>query len=255
MAASLFPIVVKDDDFAPPDAPAYYVLAAGGLYLVRRTPLFEACVPVAGGVPGLLPHEAFLRLALPRLSTALLERAVGFFREVWERWEGEAIVLLFYAESLGRYRLVAPPQRLTGRFERGRFRADLRLDYEACEKPGPEWLRIGSFHSHGCASPLHSSVDAHDELYEAGLHVTVGYVSTSAPEFAAAFVVGRTRFTVPVDQVLPPFGAARRAPRSWLDQVTVCCDRPGGTWADTSWRAPAAPALVSRHDNGRRAPR
>jgi len=247
---ALFPIIIKDDAYAPLDAPAYYVLAANGLHLVRRTALFEASVPVEGGVPGLSLHQPFLRLMLPRLPVALLERAVGFFREIWERWEGEGIVLLFYSESLGRFRLIAPPQRLTGRYERGRFRADLRLDYEACEKPGPEWLRIGSFHSHGHASPRHSSVDEHDELYEAGLHVTVGYVNTTVPEFAAAFVVGRTRFTVRPEDVLPRFGAARRPPRAWLDQVSLGCDRFASTWSDGSWRAPAS-ALIPQHGNGR----
>jgi hypothetical protein len=226
------------------------VLAANCLYLVRRSAVFVACVPVVGGVPGLAPELPRLRLALPRLPVALLERALGFFREVWERWEGEGILILFYDGALERFRLVAPPQRLTGRFERGRFRADLRLEYEAGEKPGPEWLKLGTFHSHGCASPRHSSIDEHDELYEAGLHLTAGYVNTPLPEFAAAFVVGRTRFTVPPEDVLSRFGAARRPPRAWLDQVSLRCDRFAAAepWTATPWPALAPTRLLSHHD-------
>jgi hypothetical protein len=227
--AALFPVVVKDAAFAAPDAPSYYVVAANGLFLERRTPLFSASVPVAG-VAGLLEHEAALVLHIPRLPRVLLERSLGFFRAVYERWEGEAILMLFYAPALGRFVLRAPSQVITGRIVYGRFRADLRLDYRACAKPGPEYLKLGTFHSHGHLGPTHSSIDMHDELYEAGLHITAGYVDSSLPEFAAAFVVGRTRFTLSPDDVLPRFGAARRPPQSWLREVTVVCQQWGGGW-------------------------
>ncbi len=224
----LFPVAVKDGAFRAPAAPSYYVLAANGLFLVRRTELFTACVPVAGGVPGLLPQEAELHLALPRLPRVLLERAVTFFRDLWQKFEGEGIVVLFLAPPVGerpaRYALAAPPQRLRGRFEGGRFRAELRLDYGACERPGPEFRKLGTIHSHGSFGPRHSVIDAHDELYETGLHVTAGYVDSARPEFEASFVVGRTRFAVPVEQVLPRFRTCRRWPPAWMERVTLACN-------------------------------
>jgi hypothetical protein len=116
---------------------------------------------------------------------------------------------------------VAPLQILTGRVERGRFRADLRLAYGACEAPGPQFFRIGSIHSHGCLGPQHSSTDLDDEVHEPGLHLTAGYVQSARPEFAAAFVVGGTRFTVPVDRVLPEFRGIRRPPVAWLERVVL----------------------------------
>jgi hypothetical protein len=231
----VFPVVVKDGAFCVPDAPAYYVVAANGLFLVRRTDIFTACVPVDGGVPGLLHHEPRLALDLPRLPRSLLERAVGFFRAVWERWEGEAILVLFYDRAEGRpprFALGAPPQRLRGRFEGGRFRAELRLDYASCEKPAPEWRRMGTIHSHGNFGPAHSGIDAHDEVYDAGLHVTAGYVNSRSPAFGAVFVVGGTRFAVPADDVLPSFHTPRRFPASWMDRVVVTCDG----WTDNGRR-------------------
>jgi len=221
----LFPIAVKDASFVPPDADAYYVLAQNGLFLVRRTPFFFATVPVDGGVPGLRDHTANLVLTLPPLPRPLLERAMGFFQAVWARAEGEAILIIFYAPELGRFALVAPLQILTGRVERGRFRADLRLTYGACENPGPQFFRIGSIHSHGCLGPQHSTIDVDDEVHEPGLHVTAGYVHSARPEFAAAFVVGCTRFAVPVDRVLPEFRGARRPPAAWLERVVLTCKR------------------------------
>jgi hypothetical protein len=241
--APLFPVVVKDAAFEPPEAPTYYVLARDGLYLERRTDLFAASVRVEGGVPGLLPHESRIRLALPRLPRQLVERAVGFFRAVYRRWEGEAILVLFHAPATpdrpARFALGAPPQVIRGRFERGRFRADLRLEYGACEKPGPEYRKLGTFHSHANVGPAQSAIDAHDELFETGLHLTAGYVDAPRPEFAAAFVVGRTRFPLPAEQVLEPFQAVRRWPAAWMEQVTVVCDRwPGGDDAWNGWRHP-----------------
>jgi len=244
--APLFPVIVKDAAFAPPDLPSYYLLAADGLFLVRNTALFSSSVR-ADGVAGLQPHAASLRLQIPPLPRVLIERALGFFRAVYERWRGEGILVMFYAPSLRRFVFRAPPQRIAGRYEYGRFRADLQLDYTACERPGAEYVKLGTFHSHGGASPLHSHIDMHDELYETGLHITVGYVDSSLPEFAAAFVVGRTRFTLAADDLVPAVRSARRPPPSWLSQVTVTCEPWGAprSWLSDTGRAGGGAPLTA----------
>jgi hypothetical protein len=221
-ARALFPVVVKDRPLSPPpEADAYYVVAENGLFLVRRTPLFTAAVAVDGGVPGLLPHGQSLEIRAPRLPRVLVERAAGFFRTVYERFEGEGILVMFYAPALRRYALVAPPQVLTGEFDGGRFRADLRLDYGLCEKPGPEWVRWGTFHSHCELAPYHSQTDVDDEIGEPGLHVTAGYLHRARPEFAASFVVNATRFPLHPAEVLAPFGNYRRPSAAWLEKIVI----------------------------------
>jgi hypothetical protein len=246
------PVFVKDAAFTPPDLPSYYLLTADGLFLVRRTALFSASVP-ADGVVGLQPHATGLRLQIPPLPRALIERALGFFRAVYARWRGEGILIMFYAPALRRFVFRAPPQRLTGRYEYGRFRADLQLDYGACERPDAQYVKLGTFHSHGAAGPRHSHIDLHDELYETGLHITAGYVDSSLPEFCAAFVVGRTRFTLAPDDLVPTCRAVRRPPPSWLDQVTVT----GATWDDgrrwgSAGARPSAGAVLATPSAGRR---
>lgn len=231
--APLVPVVLKDAAFAPPAAETYYVVAGNGFFLERRTALYTASVRVDGGVPGLLPHAGRLDLRLPRrLPRALVECALGFFRAVYHRWDAEGILVLFYAPAGGgrpvRYRLDAPPQTIRGRVERGRFRADLRLDYRMCDHPGDPWIRLGDFHSHGHAGPQHSAIDAHDELWETGLHLTAGYVNSSLPEFEAAFVVNGTRFPLAVDDVLERARASRPHPKRWLDRIEVV-ELPGET--------------------------
>ncbi len=223
-AGALYPVVLKDGSYEPSGAPISYLVSQDGLFIVRETPLFSVSVR-ADGVPGLLPHAPHLHLKIPPLPAAIAERALGFFRAVYERWQGEAILFLFYDERGRRYLLDAPPQLIRGRFERGRFRAELQLEYGTCARPGPEFVKLGTVHSHGHAAPTHSDIDEHDELYESGLHVTAGYVSSPLPKFAAAFVVGRTRFVVPAAEIIPPVRATRRWPSSWMDRVVVACDQ------------------------------
>jgi proteasome lid subunit RPN8/RPN11 len=235
-ARPVFPIFVKDAAFRPPEASTYYLLTADGLYLTRATELFAASVPAEGGVPGLQAHTSVLTLRFPRLPRVLFEQAMGFFRAVCARWQGEGILLMFYAPAQRRFALRAPRQYLCGRVEHGRFRADLHLDYEACERPGPEYLKLGTFHSHADVGPRHSGLDVHDEWDEPGLHITAGYVHSSRPEFAAAFVVGRTRFTVAPSDVLPPFRATRQPPDDWIKQVVIVENR----WPSYHYAAPVA---------------
>lgn len=218
-AHALFPVYVKDEAFVPPagDVP-YYVLAADGLYLTRRTALFTASVP-ASGVAGLCPHGATLELHVPVIPRRLVEEAVAFFREVWRRHGGEAILFMFYDPERQRFAFTAPPQRLPRSAGYGRWYGSLRLDYEDTPAPDASFVRLGTFHSHGWASPHHSLTDVHDEEHDTGLHLTAGYVNSDRPEFAAAFVVSGTRFTLPPSRVLGGFRQQRAFPPAWLAQV------------------------------------
>ena len=53
----MLPIYLKDRDFTPPADTIYYLLSRDGLFLVKRTPFFEAVVP-ATGIPWLESQEA-----------------------------------------------------------------------------------------------------------------------------------------------------------------------------------------------------
>jgi hypothetical protein len=217
--APLFPIVLRGTT-PPPDADTYYVLAGNGLFLERHTPLYRATVPAAG-IPGLPAHMTSLDLRIPQVSRSLLERAVGFFRAVWARCEGEAILTLFLDPVERRIVADAPVQVIPCYLEHGRLRAVLQLGYTTCPKPDPRWVRLGDFHSHGTLGPEHSCVDRDDERDETGLHLTVGRLHRDCPEFAAAFVVGGHRFTLRPETVLPEFKRTRQPPDAWLERVRL----------------------------------
>jgi len=227
MVHAVFPVVSKDEHFVPLDVSARYVIAANGIFLEQRTPFFAAAVRVdrvAGmRVEGLEPHAEWLELALPPLDSDYVAQAVSFFRTVYQRWGGEAILLLFRERPEGerpaRWALDAPPQLMSGQWHADGFHAAMRLAYGSCDKPGPAYVRAGSIHSHGAGAAYHSDTDVQDEVGGAGLHITVGRVDAALPEFAASFVVGETRFTVPVEDVLAPLEAPRDPPPHWLPRV------------------------------------
>ena len=59
---AMLPIYLKDQDFTTPAVPIYYLLTRDGLFLVKRTPFFEATVP-APGIPWLSPQHPEVRPA------------------------------------------------------------------------------------------------------------------------------------------------------------------------------------------------
>jgi len=158
----MLPIYLKDRDFSPPADTIYYLLTRDGLFLVKRTPFFEAVVPAAG-IPWLESQGPDIRLSAPPLPAALLLRAVAFFRAVYARYESEAVVLLAWREATRTYELVVPHQTVGGG----------HCDYEVREFPAG-LTRLGTIHSHAGLDAFHSLRDWQDERFEDGFHLTIG---------------------------------------------------------------------------------
>ncbi len=164
----MLPIYLKDHDFSPPADPIYYLLTRDGLFLVKKTPFFEAAVP-ASGIPWLEPQECEIRLLSPPLPATLLLQAVSFFRAVYSLYKTEALALLGWRQSTGAYELVIPHQTVGG----------MHLDYQVRDFPAG-LTRLGTIHSHAGAEAFHSERDNHDERFEDGFHITVGNIAGEA---------------------------------------------------------------------------
>jgi hypothetical protein len=158
----MLPIYLKDQDFSPPDDPIYYLLTRDGLFLVKRTPFFEAAVP-AGGIPWLESMAPGVKLTAPPLPAELLLRALAFFRAVYARHRAEAVALLAWREAGRAYELVIPHQTVGGG----------HCDYEVRDFPAG-LTRLGTIHSHAAIGAFHSERDDADERFEDGFHLTVG---------------------------------------------------------------------------------
>jgi hypothetical protein len=240
----ILPIVFKRPGDKEPEASIYYEVAANGVFQIRDTGTYRAVTRAQEEIPGLLTEKECVELRFPRLPAAVLEEAVAFFREVYRRYGGESIVILFYRPNTEEFRVDAPRQTIPGyRDWRGQWRASLRLDYDEAPRP-PGFLRFGTIHSHADMAAYSSFTDCHDEQYHDGLHVVYGHVHTAYPSRSACFVAGGTRFPLQAEDVLEPFVALNRPARpEWVGRVKRGEEKSyasygsysGGSWS--SWDA------------------
>jgi hypothetical protein len=119
-------------------------------------------------------------------------KILEFFKAVFEKFGGEAIVLLFYNEKTGKYKIVPPTQKVTA----------AACDYNrGVTVEG--FTMIGTIHSHANFSAFHSGVDDADEKTFDGLHITYGNVRSEEFSLSASIVANGSRFIVnPEDYML-----------------------------------------------------
>ncbi len=188
----MLPIYLKDQDFTAPDDPIYYLLTKDGLFLVKRTPFFEAAVPAAG-IPWLEPQEPGVKLTSPPLPAELLLRALAFFRAVYARYKSEAVALLAWRETTRTYELVIPHQTVGGG----------HCDYQVRDFPAG-LTRLGTIHSHAGLEAFHSERDDADERFEDGFHLTMGNIDGDLTLSCSVVVQGQ-RGQIPPEHLFSPY--------------------------------------------------
>lgn len=217
----MIPLFQKTAAFTATRPPAthYYLLASNGLFVVQDTALFRATTRIARRHP-LLPAEPSLELRLPRIPTAVMEQAYGFFREVYRRHHGEALVQILYTPDRAAFQLVVPPQRLTYYADSRTPRIAMGVHYEPIAKP-PGAIILGDIHSHGAHPAYFSHTDDHDDLDREGLHIVLGRLHSSEPDCCVSFVTNQTRFDLDRNAILEPFTTPLPPPASWLERVRI----------------------------------
>jgi hypothetical protein len=221
------PVLLKTQPELRVEENLYYEVASNGVFQVKDSALYRAVTQVTRDVPGLYPSRERLEMRFPPLPAQPLEEVLAFFAEVNERFEGEAIVMIFYDPEARSYCFDAPPQRIPGyRDYRGNLRAYLRLDYGRAARPEGHLL-FGTIHSHADLSAYSSGVDCNDERFGDGLHIVYGHFGSSALSRCAGFAAGGRRFHVEPAQVLPECGIPEQPARAdWMARVT---------FEETSW--------------------
>ena len=221
-----FPVVMKTHDGSSPEeqqarkSRIHYLVASNGVFQVRELPTHRAVTRVSSVIPGLPEESEQLELRVPRLPRTLVEDTLAFFDEVYQRYGGEAIVILFYDPSTREFQLGVPPQRISYYIDyHGRHRADGHLDYESVALPQGH-VRFGTIHSHGRMLAYASHTDCQDEQYEDGLHIVFGSFESAELSRSASFVASGRRFPLDPDSVLEPGAVPKRdAPAAWMDRV------------------------------------
>jgi len=180
----MFKVVVNDGTQELPDDDIYYIVAKEGIFLKKKIGVMESIAPVKN-ISILESASTMARMYVNPIPAQTGAKILSFFREVYRQFRGEAIVLLFYNEETGKYRVVPPHQKVTAAacdYNRG-------VTIEG-------WTMIGTIHSHANFSAFHSGTDDADEKTFDGLHITYGHVTSDEFTLSASIVANGHRFMV-----------------------------------------------------------
>jgi len=177
-----------------PDEQACYIIAKDGIYLKKNLGIIESVIKVNKiSFLEALKEQAQLNInKLPAKSCGQIQK---FFKDICIKYHGsEAIVLLYYNQKTGNYRIIAPTQIVSGG----------TCDFSREESLAIEGYNlIGDIHSHGSGSAFHSGTDDIDEKTGVdGLHITFGSVSENDISISASITVNGKRFYVEPNEYL-----------------------------------------------------
>ncbi|MDE1871729.1 MAG: Mov34/MPN/PAD-1 family protein [Candidatus Micrarchaeota archaeon] len=199
-----------DDNFSVTNLPNLaYLIDGTGWKVYKRNCLSTATVPIklkkASNVTELCEFTA------SRISLELVNQIVAFFREVYKRYGSEAAGYIYYHPAEKRWQFIVPKQTVSG--------ASCKYELHPLSHLPNPWRLAGTIHSHANMAAFHSSTDCDDEHNFDGVHITVGRLGESQPEFACSIVAGGTRFKAEPSLILEGWPEAT-VPDEWLRQVT-----------------------------------
>jgi hypothetical protein len=141
----------------------------------------------------------------PSIPISLLNAAIHFFRFVYNSSDkdiakSESCVLFYLDKETGsQWKGVVPKQEVS----------PASVNYttptpEDCEqfKEINDYFLAGSIHSHASMSAGFSGVDDKDDLDFDGIHIVVGHIDKSVPEFAIRIMVSKQEYTLPFEQLI-----------------------------------------------------
>ena len=222
------PIYFKTADAAArPTDPIFYWVTRCGVFLCRNSTMFASDVKVDYFPRTLALHCDQCQIDLPRLPTSALEYIVGFFSRVFDLYQSESIVLLFWEPKTKRYKLVVPDQTATVWQSSQGLRTPLDVKYEVPVNLLGRYMLLGDIHCHGDMSSYASHTDQFDELHRDGIHAVVGHIDREVPTFHVEMSIDRARFSLHFDDIFAGYRGRRRiVPNKWLEKVKVTTNRP-----------------------------
>jgi hypothetical protein len=212
------PIHCKTGKPPDPSLSLFYLVAASGVFLVKKSGLYFS-VTRTEKILGLADQDEELILKFPRVPRQLMATVYGFFRQVFRLYQGEAVALIFYSPEQKRFRVGVPPQKLFRYQSCGRWRTEGRVVYGHYPRPDG-FLKLGDIHSHGDEPAFFSNIDAEDDAKQDGLRIVLGHMDRESPDMEVSFVAGGTRFALQPHDAVEPFAEACSPPPSWIERVS-----------------------------------
>ena len=180
------------------------VIAGNGTFVFRRNCLGVSLSPLktVNGLEELMAETVF---EAQRIPEELLNQIAAFFKDIYDCYKSEAIVVLYYNEETGEW--YASPPRQKGR--------GLTVKYDTIPEPKVGFKKAGTAHSHAHISAFHSGTDDDDEEFFDGVHITIGNLGDDTYSYAYSIVSQGTRTKVEREDVIDCVEATY--PVQWLD--------------------------------------
>jgi hypothetical protein len=216
------PVYFKSDEPLPELAlnEIRYVVADNGTFLERRTEMFATCTRINRLDLDLRAQDQFCVLHCGRLPRTMHRAMLSFFEAAHGAHGGEAALVLLYHPQRRSFRWHCPVQTIEMvRSLNGWVALDTIQFDNPLELPDG-FLHFGDAHLHP-GSPHPSALDIADD--QDGLHVIVGNIDKTPPDYNIDFVVDGVRFAVRPEHVFEdpcslPFG---QPPDHWMSQIRV----------------------------------
>jgi PRTRC genetic system protein A len=187
----MFKIFINDGKQPLPDDDIYYVVCKEGVYLKKKIGIMESITPVKN-ISVLNSIEKTAKINIPPIPKEITIKVINFFKEVYEQFQSEGNVLLFYDQDKKEHIPYIPKQEVSG----ASVDYDKAVSLEGCQM-------IGTIHSHANFSAFHSGTDNTDEAHFDGLHITIGNVKDETPSISASIMSNGTRFKIdPLEYML-----------------------------------------------------
>lgn len=213
-------IVHNGEDLPFPELP-YYALAQEGLFLHRNTAIGTVLVPekklpYTVGSVGEFKKGAFTWSGA-KIPGVIIAQATAFFRRVYDAHKTEAEVLITKHNTTGEYRLFIPYQRVNG--------AAVKSVYEP-NHIDPNYIVVGTLHSHCHFSAFHSGTDSADASDMDGVHFTIGMLQNNPPQIVAMVVMNKVEFHFPDPTEIAELVFEGHEPPLWWDQYIYPASSP-----------------------------
>lgn len=196
----MFPVYLSSPGFKPPEKGTYYLVTKDGLFM-RAERAFGSALVKVDSIPHLQPQEKQISFDLPKLPGRIIAQAKAFFKKVFDEHRSESYVTLYFSKKLQEYRLHCPQQRVS--YSSVNYERDDGLpESDTVDQDGPQFVPVGTIHSHCDFSAFHSGTDTHDEESFDGIHVTIGHVNSDEFSMVASVAVCGNRKQFDVTDVI-----------------------------------------------------
>ncbi len=186
----MFKVIMIDGTEKLPDDNIYYMITKNGPYMRKKLGFIDCVVPVKT-ISILKDITPYATMSIPKIPADIFAQITAFFRNVYDEYQAESMVLMFLNTKTNKYYVHVPYQKVSAggiNYHRGFVLED--------------HIMVCSIHSHANFGAFHSGTDHDDERSFDGLHITIGKLGDKFVEIVSSIMVNGTRFKVdPIDYI------------------------------------------------------